>query len=193
VRENFRAINAGEVTFAKLIDEPPPFTTSVSMPSLTKVQRSGLVYEKKVQEHLRHLALVGGFRNLAVLSNQWISYRLVGDEEWFVRYCQPDCLLVEGDKITIIEIKIQHTGDSWKQVRQLYEPVLKIIFPSYHFSAIEICRWFDPHTPFPETFYYCEEAEIFNAVENRFGIHVFNSKGRGKGERASGEIGVGGK
>ena len=163
--------------WASFATNPPSFTnTNFNPPVLTKVQKSGLRYEKRAQEYLRKLCNeAGGF---TCLCNPWLMYSPVGSSSSTVFFCQPDCLFVssDGSKITIIEIKLSHTGDSWKQIRQLYEPVLRKIYPAAAFAAVEVCKWFDPHTAFPETFYYAENVLL--AETNRFGMHIYKPRGK---------------
>jgi hypothetical protein len=173
VRENFKP--AGVLEFAKFCKEPPPFISNEAIPVLTKTQKLGLRYEKKAQDYLTRLCeLDGGYD---CVCNPWISFRRKGEPLSHVNYCQPDVLLVSrsSSRVIVGEIKLSHTGDSWRQLRQLYEPTLKFIWPKdVDIALLEICKWFDPHTPFPETFYYAENP--IRAEPNKLGIHIFRSR-----------------
>lgn len=151
---------------------------------LTKTQKDGLRYEKRVQEHL--LGLLSSNPTFRGLCNPWLMFRLVGDSASSIKFCQPDFLLLseEARRCIIVEIKLSHTADSWKQLRQLYEPVLTHILPLYSFALVEVCKWLDPHLAFPERFYY--EENVFNAQEGKFGIHIYKPRGRSKA-RSGGE------
>lgn len=176
MRDNFRP--AGEVEYAAYCQQPPLFTTKPSnKPSFNASQKQGLRYERRVQDHIRELC--GEYPNLVCLCNPWLMFHRVGDGSGAISFCQPDCLLVDNSrrKITIIEVKYIHTSDSWKQVRQLYEPVLRNIHSGFDFAFVEICKWFDPHKAFPETYYYCEN--VLEAETDRFGIHIYKPRGRG--------------
>lgn len=177
MRENFRP--AGEVEYAAFAATPPPFITSSNKPTFTKAQKDGLRYEKRAQNYL--IKLGGRFDHFRVLCNPWILFHSVGAPSSSIQFCQPDCLLIDDTekKVTIVECKLSHTPDSWKQVRQLYEPVLRRIpeFAGYSFAAVEVCKWFDPHKGFPETYYYAEN--VLGATIDRFGIHIYKPRGRG--------------
>lgn len=178
MRENFKP--AGEVLFAQFAAKEPLFTQTKIQ--LTETQKQGLRYEKRVQEHLRELCLktVPALDGWKCLCNQWLLYRSRHMDATALAVCQPDCLLINHDrkKVIIAECKLSHTGDSWKQLRQLYEPVVRKIFPSSEISLIEICKWFDPHSPFPESFYY--EENILMAQAGRIAIHIYKPRGRSK-------------
>jgi hypothetical protein len=177
MRENFSP--AGEVEYAAFAANPPPFISTSHKPIFTKTQKDGLRYEARAQGYVEKLC--GKFDNLRSICNPWVLFHSLSDGPTRIQFCQPDCLVVDSvnKKLTIIECKLSHTPDSWKQIRQLYEPVLKCIpeFRGYSFAAIEMCKWFDPHKGFPETYYYAEN--VLEAIENRFGIHIYKPRGRG--------------
>lgn len=178
MRENFRP--AGEVDYAAFASQPPSFTQTKS--TFTPSHKLGLQYERRVQDHLVKLCSKhGGF---ICIPNPWIMFHRVGESSSTINFCQPDCLLIdnrkEERKIIIIECKYSHTGDSWTQIRKLYEPLVRKLYPEFKIACVEICKWYDPHTAvaFPETFYYCEN--VLEAVTNRFGIHIYKPRGRKK-------------
>lgn len=178
MRDNFKP--AGEVRWASFAANPPSFI-STNPPSLTKTQKSGLRYEKRAQEYLQRLVETSSVdHNYSCLSNPWLMYSPVNDNPNAVFFCQPDFICFDNvrNKAIIVEIKLSHTGDSWKQIRQLYEPVLRVIYPGASIAAVEVCKWFDPHTPFPETYYYCEN--VLGAETDRFGIHIYKPRGKAK-------------
>lgn len=176
MRENFRP--AGEVDYVAFASQPPSFTQTKS--TFTPSHKLGLQYERRVQDHLGKLCQ--SHSSFICIPSAWIMFHRTGDNPSSIHFCQPDCLLVnEGKrKVIIVECKYSHTGDSWTQIRQLYEPLVKILYPGYEIACVEICKWYDPHTAvaFPETFYYCEN--VLEAVTNRFGIHIYKPRGRKK-------------
>lgn len=176
MRENFRP--AGEVEYAAFATNPPPFINTNNKPTFTKTQKDGLRYELRAQTYIRKLCERSAF--IRVLCNPWVLYHSVGNSPSAIQFCQPDCLVIDDTrkKVTIIECKLSHTPDSWKQVRQLYEPVLRRVpdFANHSFAAVEVCKWFDPHKGFPETYYYNEN--VLEAVTDRFGIHIYKPRGR---------------
>lgn len=53
--------------------------------------------------------------------------------------------------LTIVEIKHSHTSEAYRQLWELYWPVLQSIFPLglWEYRFLEIVRWYDPQTYFP--------------------------------------------
>lgn len=174
MRNNFQP--AGEVAWAGYAKETPSFTNQKI--SLTKVQKDGIRYEKRTQAHLEKLCQASG--EFVCVCNPWIVFGRKGDNPTVANFCQPDCLLINNDKrrIIIVETKLSHTPDSWRQLRQLYEPVVRTIYPKGSFAFLEICKWFDPHVGYPETYYYAEN--VLEAEEGKIGIHIYKPRGREK-------------
>lgn len=179
MRENFNPIrNASDVVWAKFAADKPTFITTAGKPKLTKVQADGLRYEKRVQEYIGSSLSRGDF---SVSFNPWIMYRLAGDYSSIIRFCQPDCIFYKPftNHVTIVEIKLSHTADSWRQLRQLYEPVVRYIFgEETGIALLEVCKWYDPNTQFPETFYYAET--ILETKRDKIGVHIYRPRGRAK-------------
>lgn len=175
MRENFKP--AGEVVDA-FFSAPPSFiNTNASAVILTKTQKAGLAYEKRAQSYLG--GLCGDGSEFSCICSPWVCFRNKSYPSHAINFCQPDVLLVRRDQgfVIVCEVKLSHTADSWKQLRQLYEPVLRHIYPrTTEFALLEICKWFDPQTSFPETFYFCED--VLKAERSRIGIHIHRPRGR---------------
>lgn len=128
-----------------------PFGTTHAV-AHTEAQKIGLRYERKVHDELarRYEASYG--------PSQWISFKV--GRGFDVRWAQPDGLLLnyEAGLITIIEVKIRHTERAWWQLRELYEPLVAFLFPSWRVALCEVCRSFDPSVAWPEPFRFCEPA-----------------------------------
>lgn len=172
-------VPAGVISFAQLLDGEPRFITigkqQENRPAFTKQQREGLRYERRTLEYLEGLCYARKERDFILRKSPWIMFKNVGAGDREVRFCQPDAILTnEREKVIILaEIKLQHTIMAWRQIRLLYEPLLKFIFPDYNIRVVEVCKWFDPHSAFPEQYTYLED--IFNASEKGFGIHIYKS------------------
>lgn len=166
---------ASDVSFAQFTKDRPKFTENPLI-TLTRAQKEGLRYEKKAHDYLKDLLLANKDQNFEIKISPWIIFRCGNDPRTRIRFCQPDAVLISNDKSKIIltEIKYQHTSDAWRQLRLLYEPVLKFMFPFSSIACVEICRWFDPHTPFPEQFYYNEHP--LQAVSEKLGVHIFRPR-----------------
>lgn len=164
---------AGVVTGATFLSSPPLFTSTPV--HHTKAQKLGLRYEKRVQGYLQKL--VAGRNDVSVLFGPWVLYHNRSNGPTAANFCQPDMVIIEGSKVTIVECKLQHTNDSWHQLRLLYEPVLKKIYgSSCKIALVEICKWYDPHTYYAESFYYCEN--ILEAEVGKLGMHIYKPRGR---------------
>lgn len=166
-------IPAGEVIEANFASSAPRFIKPTKQ---TGSRRAGVVYETKAQGYiLRKLEEKFG-RQIEIKASPWIRFKSRGDEPGQVRYCQPDCVFFDEweRKITIVEIKLQHCIEAYNQVRKLYEPVLTFMFPKYLVSALEIVQWHDPHTQFPEIYYF--EPDIFQSQAHRFAVHIWNPR-----------------
>jgi len=59
-------------------------------------------------------------------------------------------LLQAPGAIIIIETKRLHTPNAWFQLRKLYQPVLRALFPVEEIRVCEICNLYDPQGAFPE-------------------------------------------
>lgn len=103
----------------------------------------GLRYERKVQHVLEA-------RSEWYLPSPWILYVVGGRPHW----CQPDGIHfdVSAGLITIVEIKLSHTPDAHRQLRGVYEPCIRRMFPrpAWGVRLVEVVRWFDPDVKFPE-------------------------------------------
>ena len=124
----------------------------------------GVRYEKKVQEYLE------GLYGDRYIPSPWL--RFFAGNKW--RWCQPDGILLDflHGVITVVEVKYQHTSDAWWQVRQLYIPVLRELFPEklWRFEACEVVKWYDPATVFPENTVLALEPSMAHPA---FKIHIW--------------------
>ena len=124
----------------------------------------GVRYEKKVQSHLED------FYGDRYIPSPWIRFFTGGAWRW----CQPDGILLDVPHglLTIVEVKYQHTSDAWWQVRQLYEPVLRVMFPEslWRFTACEVVKWYDPAIQFPEKVVLANEVSMQHPA---FKVHIW--------------------
>ena len=93
-------------------------------------------------------------------------------------WCQPDGLDIDIRRglITIVEFKLQHTSAAWWQTRRLYEPVVKAVFGTelWRFAIVEIVKWFDPDTAFPERFSFIPHLSAI--TPGGFHVHIWNPR-----------------
>jgi len=95
----------------------------------------------------------------------------------FKTICIPDGLFFNRRKrtITICEMKLRHTFDSWYQLKFLYGPVVKKAFPGWQIRKLEICKTYEPGLEFPEPFVIVQEFEKFNSAGAELGVWIWGS------------------
>jgi hypothetical protein len=160
---------AGEVEIASFSLEPPLFTKNTKV---TGKRADGIRYETKAQEHILFE------RPDTYVPSPWFRFRSKGQEKFY--FCQPDGIDfdIERGRLTIIEIKLQHTPNAWWQTRRLYEPVLKKLFPEvlWEFAIIEVVRWFDPDKAFPERYNFLKDLSFDTIKPGEFHLHIWNGR-----------------
>lgn len=136
----------------------PPYPTRRGN---TAAREAGLRYERLVQAQLQTI---------------WPAYRtspwLAFTDETGERRCSPDGIFF--DKRTgvacVVEIKLQHMPEAWFQLRKLYEPVVKRLYPNSQVSVVEIVKSFDPSMPFPEEIILLTSFEDLLHQPEKFGV-----------------------
>lgn len=144
----FRA--AGHVEWARPSDVGP-FTPTLR--GRSPAQKAGIRYERRVLANLE--SAFPGFGTV----QPWIRFGSAGGDQ---RWCQPDFLALEPGRTVLVEIKARLVSDAWYQLRQLYEPVVRVAYKVDVITPVIICRSFDPWTPFPERY-----THIFDLREAR--------------------------
>lgn len=128
----------------------------------TGARRRGELYEQRVHQDLE--ARYGCF-----VASMWFHFSDSEGSKW----CQPDGLLFDPwrGRITICEVKYQHTPKGYEQLFDIYEPVVKAAFPEYpSVVCVEIVRWFDPAVSTQARPHLCEE--ISRAKPFAFNVHI---------------------
>lgn len=105
---------------------------------ITGSQKAGLRYEEHVQNVLQ-----------TKFSNYMPGPYLHFKDRGVVRTAQPDGVLLFDDYLFIFEVKYTHCPEAWWQLEKLYAPLLRQLFPSRTVGLVEVCRSYDPSTPFP--------------------------------------------
>lgn len=154
----------GELQFVEVARHPPAFTSRPRRRSARS--RQGIRYEERAHEHF---AEVYGER---YVPGMWLKFMCAGEP---VRWCQPDGLIVrpEAGRITILEMKYTHTSDAWWQLKFLYLPTLRWLFPEklWSFSVCEVVKWYDPAIAFPERVKMAVDPEV--VMPGEFGVHIW--------------------
>jgi len=146
----------GASTGSSVVSVPPPQNfrpadgvrdayfadTSIAGQGTSYSQRAGARYERQFLDHFEKKFGPTFRRSPLIHFCDASGYRT----------CVPDAVYRENAlSVVVFEIKYQHMPEAWWQLRKLYEPVVQRVFPKCHVSVIEVCRSFDPTTPFPET------------------------------------------
>jgi hypothetical protein len=129
---------------------------------MSAAQRAGMRYERKVHDHFASL-----WGDRYVPSPVFSFYDASGK-----RFCIPDGLLDLGEnRIVVFEIKFQHMPEAWWQLDQLYRPVLKALYKDVY--LVEVCRSFDPATPFPCAIHKIDNIEHYvkGPLRSIFGVY----------------------
>ena len=155
---------SGSVESAHFTTATPPFLRTYKRRGR---KADGIRYEKRVHQYLERKF---GWMYLA---SPWLRFLSSGETKW--RWCQPDGLIIDplGGRITLVEVKFQHTSDAWWQTRELYLPVLKAIMPTtlWTYSVVEVTRWYDPAVRVPDKVVLTED--LSHLKEREFGVHIW--------------------
>ena len=115
--------------------------------------------------------------NYRYVPSPWFSFLVNHDKRC---YCQPDAILLKpsGTEVTIIEIKLKHTTQSYFQIENLYRPVLDKFFKYSKIKTATVVRWYDPETEFPEGIKtrLCENLDFVK--QNELAVHIWRPKAR---------------
>src|SRR3990172_1882817 len=125
-------VKPGDVSWAAFAARAPAFT--LRRRKATAAQLAGLRFEKEALAFLSH-SFPGTF-----VPRPWFRYMAAGENE--LRWCQPDGLLFQPRTgiITIVEVKIRHTGEAWQKLSGLYASVVGSLFPA-HLWQIALCEF----------------------------------------------------
>ena len=137
---------AGEVRCVEHSRVPPAFIQNKVEVKRRGRQADGVRYEKRGQEWLRRT------RSSTYIASPWFHFSTAGFQD---RWCQLDGLDLNVNEgvATIVEFKLSHCSRAWWQTRRLYEPVVQAWLGSaWKCAIVEVVRWLDPHTAFPEHF-----------------------------------------
>lgn len=111
--------------------------TYLSKDTPTRIQRKGLLYEKKV---VRHLVNTGDLTTF-LIHGQWIY--------WDGAVCQPDIILIpQKGPISLIEVKLTCKRNVEKKLRDVYGRALQQIFAGRPLTFCQIYKNLDGGTPF---------------------------------------------
>lgn len=144
---------------------PPPFAAGKRKRKGRRAQ--GIRYERRGHECFQERY------GDCYVPSPWFQFS--EEESDSPRWCQPDALLFDptAGRIHILEFKYQHTSDAWWQLRQLYFPVIRALFPRHlwEIGLCEVVKWYDPVTAFPEKVVMAREPQI--VLPGELGVHIW--------------------
>lgn len=139
----------------------------VPLPGITAAQKAGLRYEAKVHRYMEE------HFGEAYRASPLIRFQ----DDNGVRQCIPDGLLQVRGRVVIFEVKHQHMPEAWWQLKRLYQPVVEALFPAVPVHVVEVCRSYDPSTPFPCSVHLIENIHTY-VLQNKlepFGVLKWKS------------------
>lgn len=152
-----------DLKWARLANTSPPF--AARQPRRRGRRAMGLKYERKVHEHL------SGLYGEAYLPSPWFQFveAAVPRMQW----CQPDGLLIDFDtgRITIVEVKYQHTIDAWWQLQRYLSIVREVFGSGWSYSLCEVVKWYDCAIQFPEPIQLL--AELQRSKAGTLHVHIW--------------------
>jgi hypothetical protein len=102
-----------------------------------RIQRKGILYEKKVVRHLAE----GGNLDTFIIHGQWIY--------WDKAVCQPDIIVVPPKgPVVVVEVKLTQKRNVEKKLREVYGVALQHIFAGRSLSYCQIYKNLDDGEPF---------------------------------------------
>lgn len=103
----------------------------------SRIQRKGILYEKKV---VRHLAEQGSLHDF-IIHGQWIY--------WDKAVCQPDIIVLPpSGPVVVVEVKLTRKRNVEKKLREVYGAALSRIFAWRPLSFCQIYKNLDGGEPF---------------------------------------------
>lgn len=133
---------AGDLLWARFAKTGPKFYVRHR---ISVRQKMGIKFEEMLQWRLSD-------KHWNYVPRPWLQFMRKGEGR--LQHCQPDGLMIDVSTgtVTVVEMKLAHTTDAWWQMRQLYVPVLRHMFPPtrWQYRCVTIVRFFDPTIQFPE-------------------------------------------
>lgn len=155
------------ITWAEFSVWEPDFLCKTQRHS--SAQAHGIRYERKAQRFL-HAANPHQY-----VPSPWFRYCTHNHPHW--HYCQPDGLILDFNRnlIIVVEIKLGHSPRAWRQLRTLYEPVVRFVFGSkWQYAVCEVTSYHDPATVFPERLHHITRFSSLRS--GQFGLYILRER-----------------
>lgn len=140
---------AEDIAWVKMLDTSPDWLPRRVRRSIP--QKKGVKYERSVNKRLTNQ--FGQHYHSGV----WFEYKLKSDPYWQTRNIQVDGIIdmIHMNAILLVEVKYRHCLKAWKQLRELYEPVLSKFYESrvpqpIVMGVCEVVKQFDSSVEWPE-------------------------------------------
>ena len=101
-------------------------------PKLKGTAAKGKTYERTIIRRLESLV-----PNL-LHASEWIRYQDASQSGW--RHAQPDAYILCDKWIWLLEVKRTQTSLAGAQMRYLYEPLLKFLYPGLSIIKVQVCK-----------------------------------------------------
>lgn len=130
------------VSGARPIFDQVPRGAKRKLTNLSHAQRAGIYYERKVAEMLEELFLEF-IPQLAFEFREHPSDR--------VAVAIPDGIIYqpEQSRAFVVETKLQHTTEAYRQLTRFYLPIVRKAFPAFTIYGVEICKSYRPEIKLP--------------------------------------------
>jgi hypothetical protein len=93
-----------------------------------------------------------------------------------LRQCQPDGLIIDARAgiVYLIEVKLKHCPEAYWQMRRLYLPLLRYLFPPslWEIRCCEVVRWYDCDVRWPEP--HVLREKILDTPRDTISVHIYN-------------------
>lgn len=166
---NFRrsagAINGAAISWLEALSPTPKV-----LHKLTQAQRAGLYYEHKALDHL--YTVLPGFVD-------HLPFRFHTQGAMRTQVAIPDGIvnLPERNQLIIVEVKLQHTHDGYRQLNDFYAPIVKAALPAYDIRLLEVCRTFHPNIRgIPAVVPAFDVADWVERTNDYFGVYIFSGR-----------------
>ena len=152
-----------DLRWARLAANPPSFAQGT--PRRRGRRAQGIKYEARLHEHL------GALFGASYIPSLWFQY--IDGDVGHLQWCQPDGLLFDfaSGRITIVEVKYQHTPDAWYQLQRYLAVVRQVFGDAFTYAVCEVVKWYDCAVAFPEPVSLL--ADLRRSRGGRFQVHIW--------------------
>lgn len=124
------ALLQGKLRWVELAQKPLPLRGK--KPRLSRLQRAGLAYEKRVVRQSRRW-----WPKATVLHNPWIRF----EDALGIRYCCPDVVVLAAEGGWVLEAKLSWSPYAEDKLLGLYVPLCEALWERDFFGAAVCSSW----------------------------------------------------